>query len=158
MATRFKYVMKLMTKSALKLSAVTLGSMLTSLLLTVSILLFLDIEFAPFTIWIALVVPVCVAPAATLILLHYMHRLELAQRSQLEHLAKLASIGELASSIVHEINQPLAAIKLIAEGIRRKSNKIHKKSWISFQKKSTELFGRLIARLTLAPTSDNLPE
>ena len=35
MATRFKYVMKLMTKNALNLSTITLGSMLTSLLLTV---------------------------------------------------------------------------------------------------------------------------
>lgn len=115
--------MKLMTKNALKLSAITLGSILASLLLTLSILLFLDKEFATFSIWIALVVPACVAPAATLVLLHYMHQLELTERAQLEHLAKLASLGELASSIVHEINQPLAAIKLIAEGIRRKSNK-----------------------------------
>ena len=115
--------MKLLAQNVLRLSAITLGSILASLLLTLSILLFFDIEFEAFSIWIALVVPVCVAPAATLMLLHYMHQLELTQRTQLEHMAKLASLGELASSIVHEINQPHAANKLIAEGIRRKSHK-----------------------------------
>jgi len=123
MTIRFNYVMKLLAQNTPRLSVVTLGSMLASLLLTLSILFFFDRDLAGITVWIALVAPACIAPVATFMLLHYTHQLELAQRSQLEHLAKLASIGELASSIVHEINQPLAAIKLIAEGIRRKSNK-----------------------------------
>ena len=123
MTIRFNYVMKLLAQNTLRLSVITLGSMLTSLLLTLSILFFFDHDLSAISVWIALAAPACIAPVATFMLLHYTHQLELAQRSQLEHLAKLASIGELASSIVHEINQPLAAIKLIAEGIRRKSNK-----------------------------------
>ncbi len=123
MTIRFNYVMKLLAQNTLRLSVITLGSMLTSLLLTLSILFFFDHDLSAISLWIALAAPACIAPVATFMLLHYTHQLELAQRSQLEHLAKLASIGELASSIVHEINQPLAAIKLIAEGIRRKSNK-----------------------------------
>lgn len=123
MRIRFNYVMKLLAQNTLRLSVITLGSMLTSLLLTLSILFFFDHDLSAISVWIALAAPACIAPVATFMLLHYTHQLELAQRSQLEHLAKLASIGELASSIVHEINQPLAAIKLIAEGIRRKSNK-----------------------------------
>ena len=97
--------------------------MLASLLVTLALLFFVGVELTLYSILISLAVPGIVSPIATIILLHVKHQLELAQRSQLEHLAKLASIGELASSIVHEINQPLAAIKLIAEGIRRKSNK-----------------------------------
>jgi C4-dicarboxylate-specific signal transduction histidine kinase len=97
--------------------------MLASLLVTPSLLFFVGVELTLYSILISLAVPGIVSPIATIILLHVKHQLELAQRSKLEHLAKLASIGELASSIVHEINQPLAAIKLIAEGIRRKSNK-----------------------------------
>ena len=97
--------------------------MLASLLVTLSLIFFVGAELTLYSILISLAVPGIVSPIATIILLHVKHQLELAQRSQLEHLAKLASIGELASSIVHEINQPLAAIKLIAEGIRRKSNK-----------------------------------
>ena len=123
MTIRFNYVMKLLAQNTLRLSVITLGSMLTSLLLTFSILFFFDHDLSAISVWIALAAPACIAPVATFMLLHYTHQLELAQRSKLEHLAKLASIGELASSIVHEINQPLAAIKLIAEGIRRKSNK-----------------------------------
>lgn len=123
MTIRFNYVMKLLAQNTLRLSVITLGSMLTSLLLTLSILFFFDHDLSAISVWIALAAPACIAPVATFMLLHYTHQLELAQRSKLEHLAKLASIGELASSIVHEINQPLAAIKLIAEGIRRKSNK-----------------------------------
>jgi signal transduction histidine kinase len=41
------------------------------------------------------------------------HRIELEntrQRGELTHAARLATIGELAASIVHEINQPLGAI------------------------------------------------
>lgn len=123
MTIRFNYVMKLLAQNTLRLSVITLGSMLTSLLITLSVLFFFDRDLVAISVWIALAAPACIAPVATFMLLHYTHQLELAQRSQLEHLAKLASIGELASSIVHEINQPLAAIKLIAEGIRRKSNK-----------------------------------
>ena len=41
------------------------------------------------------------------------------QRAQLEQATKLATLGEMATGIAHEINQPLNAVKLIAENIRR---------------------------------------
>lgn len=113
----------LVIQNALTIAVIAIGSMLASLLVTLSLIFFVGAELTLYSILISLAVPGIVSPIATIILLHVKHQLELAQRSQLEHLAKLASIGELASSIVHEINQPLAAIKLIAEGIRRKSNK-----------------------------------
>jgi len=116
-------VKSLVIQNALTIAVIAIGSMLASLLVTLSLIFFVGAELTLYSILISLAVPGIVSPIATIILLHVKHQLELAQRSQLEHLAKLASIGELASSIVHEINQPLAAIKLIAEGIRRKSNK-----------------------------------
>ena len=42
-----------------------------------------------------------------------------SQRAQLEQATKLATLGEMATGIAHEINQPLNAVKLIAENIRR---------------------------------------
>ena len=41
------------------------------------------------------------------------------QRAQLEQATKLATLGEMATGIAHEINQPLNAVKLMAENIRR---------------------------------------
>lgn len=123
MTSQSNYVKSLVIQNALTIAVIAIGSMLASLLVTLSLLFFVGAELTLYSILISLAVPGIVSPIATIILLHVKHQLELAQRSQLEHLAKLASIGELASSIVHEINQPLAAIKLIAEGIRRKSNK-----------------------------------
>ena len=41
------------------------------------------------------------------------------QQAQLEQATKLATLGEMATGIAHEINQPLNAVKLIAENIRR---------------------------------------
>jgi len=123
MTSQSNYVKSLVIQNALTIAVIAIGSMLASLLVTLSLLFFVGAELTLYSILISLAVPGIVSPIATIILLHVKHQLELAQRSQLEHLAKLASIGELASSIVHEINQPLTAIKLIAEGIRRKSNK-----------------------------------
>ena len=123
MTSQSNYVKSLVIQNALTIAVIAIGSMLASLLVTLSLLFFVGAELTLYSILISLAVPGIVSPIATIILLHGKHQLELAQRSKLEHLAKLASIGELASSIVHEINQPLAAIKLIAEGIRRKSNK-----------------------------------
>ncbi len=123
MTSQSNYVKSLVIQNALTIAVIAIGSMLASLLVTLSLIFFVGAELTLYSILISLAVPGIVSPIATIILLHVKHQLELAQRSQLEHLAKLASIGELASSIVHEINQPLAAIKLIAEGIRRKSNK-----------------------------------
>lgn len=123
MTSQSNYVKSLVIQNALTIAVIAIGSMLASLLVTLSLIFFVGAELTLYSILISLAVPGIVSPIATIILLHVKHQLELAQRSQLEHLAKLASIGELASSIVHEINQPLTAIKLIAEGIRRKSNK-----------------------------------
>lgn len=50
------------------------------------------------------------------------------QRAQLEHAARLASLGEMSAGIAHEINQPLHAVKLMASNLsimlRRKPEKI----------------------------------
>ncbi|MBF0375668.1 MAG: PhnD/SsuA/transferrin family substrate-binding protein, partial [Alphaproteobacteria bacterium] len=42
------------------------------------------------------------------------------QRDEMEHGARLALLGEMASSIAHEINQPLAAIANYASGCQRR--------------------------------------
>lgn len=42
------------------------------------------------------------------------------QREELEHGARLALLGEMASSLAHEINQPLAAIYNYAKGCERR--------------------------------------
>ena len=50
------------------------------------------------------------------------------QRAQLEHSARLASLGEMSAGIAHEINQPLHAVKLMVANLsimlRRKPQKI----------------------------------
>ncbi len=43
----------------------------------------------------------------------------LDHRTQLAHVARLSTIGEMASGIAHEINQPLASIVLFAQGCLR---------------------------------------
>ncbi|HSV30076.1 MAG TPA: PhnD/SsuA/transferrin family substrate-binding protein, partial [Candidatus Omnitrophota bacterium] len=48
------------------------------------------------------------------------HREARRQREELEHGARLALLGEMASSIAHEINQPLAAIANYASGCQRR--------------------------------------
>ncbi|MBI2240620.1 MAG: PhnD/SsuA/transferrin family substrate-binding protein [Magnetospirillum gryphiswaldense] len=42
------------------------------------------------------------------------------QRDEMEHAARLALMGEMASSLAHEINQPLAAIANYARGCQRR--------------------------------------
>ena len=86
MTIRFNYVMKLLAQNTLRLSVVTLGSMLTSLLITLSVFFFFDRDLLGIAAWVALATPACIAPVATFALLHYTHQLELAQRSKLEHL------------------------------------------------------------------------
>ena len=39
-------------------------------------------------------------------------------REELAHVSRLSTIGEMASTLAHEINQPLGSIKLYAEGYR----------------------------------------
>lgn len=50
------------------------------------------------------------------------------QRAQLEHAARLASLGEMSAGIAHEINQPLHAVKLMVSNLsimlRRKPEQI----------------------------------
>lgn len=123
MTSQSNYVKSLVIQNALTIAVIVIGSMLASLLVTLSLLFFVGVELTLYSILISLAVPGIVSPIATIILLHVNHQLELARRSQLEHMAKLASIGELASSIVYEMNQPLAAVELIAEGIRHRSDK-----------------------------------
>lgn len=43
----------------------------------------------------------------------------LASQAQLAHVARVTSLGELAASIAHEVNQPLAAIRSSGEACRR---------------------------------------
>lgn len=42
------------------------------------------------------------------------------QRDELDHAARLALLGEMASSLAHELNQPLAAIHAYASGCERR--------------------------------------
>ena len=50
----------------------------------------------------------------------------LAKERQLAHVSRLSSLGEMATGMAHEINQPLAVISLTAEGILRdiKKNRV----------------------------------
>jgi PAS domain S-box-containing protein len=48
---------------------------------------------------------------------------KLAYQAQMAHSARLKSLGEMASGIAHEINQPLAVIRLGAEGIKYALNR-----------------------------------
>ncbi|MDP2752933.1 MAG: PAS domain S-box protein, partial [Nitrospirota bacterium] len=50
----------------------------------------------------------------------------LAKERQLAHVSRLSSLGEMATGMAHEINQPLAVISLTAEGIVRdiKKNRV----------------------------------
>ncbi|UQB42294.1 GHKL domain-containing protein [Thiomicrospira microaerophila] len=43
---------------------------------------------------------------------------KLAYQAQMAHAGRLKSLGEMATGIAHEINQPLAVIRLAAEGIK----------------------------------------
>lgn len=44
---------------------------------------------------------------------------KLAYQAQMAHASRLKSLGEMAAGIAHEINQPLAVIRLGAEGIKQ---------------------------------------
>ena len=44
----------------------------------------------------------------------------LLRQAALDHIARLAILGEMASAIAHELNQPLAAIRNFARGIARR--------------------------------------
>jgi len=43
----------------------------------------------------------------------------LAKEKQLAHTSRLSTLGEMASAMAHEINQPLSIISMVAEGIFR---------------------------------------
>ncbi len=47
------------------------------------------------------------------------HETLLMRERQLAHAARLASLGEMATAMAHEINQPLSVISMAAEGIQR---------------------------------------
>ncbi|MGE4280316.1 MAG: PhnD/SsuA/transferrin family substrate-binding protein [Magnetospirillum sp.] len=52
--------------------------------------------------------------------LRQVHESARRQRDEMEHAARLALMGEMASSLAHEINQPLAAIANYARGCQRR--------------------------------------
>lgn len=60
-----------------------------------------------------------------LVVIKDIHSLKTAQsrldsQAKLEHTSRLKSLGEMATGIAHEINQPLAIIRLGAEGLKHK--------------------------------------
>jgi len=70
------------------------------------------------------------------------------QQAQLEQATKLATLGEMATGIAHEINQPLNAVKLIAENIRRGMEFNHEKT----QGRVVEKMAQIISQIDRAAT------
>jgi len=54
---------------------------------------------------------------------------ELKHQTELAHLSRLRTLGEMASGIAHEVKQPLAVIRLGVEGLQE----IHQQAWSSSQ-------------------------
>lgn len=54
---------------------------------------------------------------------------KLAYQAQMAHASRLKSLGEMATGIAHEINQPLAVIRLGAEGIKQSLLMQHSESF-----------------------------
>ena len=87
---------------------------------------------------------------------------ELARR--LEHSARLASVGKLASSAAHEMNQPLNVIRMAAFNLRRaieKGTLDSESALAKLERIDTQISraARLVGGMkSFAPTSADLPE
>ena len=69
-----------------------------------------------------LIIPLIIAPVASIWIQKINDRAAALEQEKLEHASKLALLGEMTASIVHEINQPLSAVKLVAQGLQRRSS------------------------------------
>jgi two-component system sensor histidine kinase TtrS len=74
------------------------------------------------------------------------------QQSQLNHVARLSMLGEMAAGLAHELNQPLTAMSALAEGslLRLERNKLDESEFITVCQKlasDSQRAGDIIRRL-----------
>ncbi len=101
---------------------ITTISVLVSLVLTQAFVTFLlDGVGGGLSLVPGLIIPLIIAPIATIWVQKINDRAAALEQEKLEHASKLALLGEMTASIVHEINQPLSAVKLVAQGLQRRS-------------------------------------
>ena len=98
-------------------------SVLVSLVLTHAFVTFLmDGAGGRLSLVPGLIIPLIIAPVASIWIQKINDRAAALEQEKLEHASKLALLGEMTASIVHEINQPLSAVKLVAQGLQRRSS------------------------------------
>ena len=101
---------------------ITTISVLVSLVLTHAFVTFLmDGAGGRLSLVPGLIIPLIIAPVASIWIQKINDRAAALEQEKLEHASKLALLGEMTASIVHEINQPLSAVKLVAQGLQRRS-------------------------------------
>ena len=102
---------------------ITTISVLVSLVLTHAFVTFLmDGAGGRLSLVPGLIIPLIIAPVASIWIQKINDRAAALEQEKLEHASKLALLGEMTASIVHEINQPLSAVKLVAQGLQRRSS------------------------------------
>ena len=102
---------------------ITTMSVLVSLVLTHAFVTFLmDGAGGRLSLVPGLIIPLIIAPVASIWIQKINDRAAALEQEKLEHASKLALLGEMTASIVHEINQPLSAVKLVAQGLQRRSS------------------------------------
>ena len=102
---------------------ITTISVLVSLVLTQAFVTFLmDGVGGRLSLVPGLIIPLIIAPVASIWIQKINDRAAALEQEKLEHASKLALLGEMTASIVHEINQPLSAVKLVAQGLQRRSS------------------------------------